>query len=120
MFIHEQQTNAALQPIIVKAELVSVSSIPTPEDILPYRRGLVVNEYRIVEFIQGTIQEKEILVAQWAILNGKMLPEATSRMVGEVYELHLDAFDNRPELEGERLSMESDNLLLTMYYDLGS
>ena len=119
LFVHEQQTNVALQPIIVKAELVSVSSIPTPEDILPYRRGLVVNEYRIVELIQGKMQDKEILVAQWAILNGKRLPEATSRIVGEVYDLHLDAFENRPELEGERLSMESDNLLLTMYYDLG-
>ncbi len=119
LFTQMQKSTNAIKPLVVRAELVSTSSIPTPEDILPYRRGLVVNEYRIVEVVQGSIQDKVVLIAHWAILNGKSLPEA-DRTVGEVYELHLDAFDNRPELEGERLSMESDNLLLTMYYDLDS
>lgn len=119
-FIHEQENTATIQAVIVKAELVSAASIPTPEDILPYRRGLVVNEYSIIEQVQGKIEEKNILVAQWAIMDGESLPEAAARTVGQVYELHLDVFDNRPELEGERLSMDSDNLLLTMYYDLGS
>ena len=58
-----------------------------------------------------------ILVAHWAILGGEALPSA-ERSVGELYELRLDSFDNRPELEGERLSMESDNLLLPMYYNV--
>jgi hypothetical protein len=114
-----KKTAKAIKPIAVKAELVSTSPIPVPEDILPYRRGLVVNEYHIVEVVQGEMEDKDILVAHWAILDGKILPEA-ERTVGKIYELHLDAFDNRPELEGERLSMESDNLLLTMYYDLDS
>jgi hypothetical protein len=119
LFAQMQKSVSVIKPIVVRAELVSSSSIPTPEDILPYRRGLVVNEYRIVELVQGEIQDKVILVAHWAILDGKSLPEA-ERTVGTVYDLRLDAFDNRPELEGERLSMESDNLLLTMYYDLDS
>ncbi len=58
-----------------------------------------------------------ILVAHWAILGGESLASA-ERTVGELYELRLDSFDNRPELEGERLSMESDNLLLPMYYNI--
>ena len=117
LFANMQESVNVIKPIAVRAELVSASSVPAPEDILPYRRGLVVNEYHIVEVLQGNIQDKDILVAHWVILDGKSLPE-TERTVGKVYELHLDSFDNRPELEGERLSMDSDNLLLTMYYDL--
>lgn len=115
--MQQQATGAAIKPVVVRAELVSASSIPTPEDILPYRRGLVVNEYRIIKVVQGNMTDENILVAHWAILDGKSLPNV-ERRVGEVYELWLDTFDRRPELEGERLSMGSDNLLLTMYYDL--
>ena len=109
------ETAAAIEPVIVRAELVSASTIPSPEDILPYRRGLVVDEYKITELLQGELKDRNILVARWAILDGESIPEAV-REEGKIYELRLDAFDNRPELEGERLSMESDNLLLPMYY----
>ncbi|HEB69641.1 MAG TPA: hypothetical protein ENI88_08470 [Desulfobulbus sp.] len=110
-----RKTAVAIEPVIVRAELVSASTIPSPEDILPYRRGLVVDEYRITKLLQGDLKDRDILVARWAILDGKSLP-AAERQEGKIYELRLDAFDNRPELEGERLSMESDNLLLPMYY----
>jgi len=77
----------------------------------------VVDEYKITELLQGELKDRNILVARWAILDGESMPEAV-REEGKIYELRLDAFDNRPELEGERLSMESDNLLLPMYYQL--
>ncbi len=116
-FSKMQETAKEITPVVARVELVSASAIPLPQDILPYRRGLVVNEYRIVEVVQGEIKDPVILVAHWAILGGEALPSA-ERSVGEFYELRLDGFDNRPELEGERLSMESDNLLLPMYYNI--
>lgn len=116
-FFQKGKTARPVKPVTVRAELVSASTLPLPEDILPYRRGLVVEEYRVVELLQGELEEREILVARWVILDGKRL-SGVERSAGTVYELQLDAFDNRPELEGERLSMESDNLLLPMYYQL--
>ncbi len=103
--------------IVARVELISASAIPLPQDILPYRRGLVVNEYRIVEVLQGEISDPVILIAHWAILGGEALVDA-ARTVGETYQLRLVSFDDRPELVGERLSMESDNLLLPLYYDV--
>lgn len=114
-YLQMQDMVTAIEPVIVRAELISASTIPSPEDILPYRRGLVVDEYKITELLQGELKDRNILVARWAILDGESIPEAV-REEGKIYELRLDAFDNRPELEGERLSMESDNLLLPMYY----
>ena len=117
LYSRMHKTVQKITPIVARVELLSASAIPLPQDILPYRRGLVVNEYRVVELLQGAIKDPVILVAHWAILGGETLANA-ERSVGEVYELRLDAFDNRPELEGERLSMESDNLLLPMYYNV--
>jgi hypothetical protein len=117
LFLRTQDTPDNIQSIVARVKLISASAIPLPEDIFPYRRGLVVNEYRIVELLQGEIKDPVILVAHWAILGGETLVNA-QRTVGEVYQLRLDVFDNRPELEGERLSMESDNLLLPMYYNV--
>ncbi len=112
-----QETAQGIAPVVARIELLSASSIPLPEDIAPYRRGLVVNEYKVLEVIEGVLEDPVILVAHWAILGGETLPTA-ERRVGEIYELRLDAFLNRPELEGERLSMESDDLLLPMYYNV--
>ncbi|MCF8055863.1 MAG: hypothetical protein K9K37_04380 [Desulfocapsa sp.] len=117
LFSQMEKTANTISPIVSRVELLSASTIPHPQDILPYRRGLVVNEYKIVEMLKGEIKDPVILVAHWAILNGEALP-VPEQTVGHVYELRLDVFDNRPELEGERLSMDSDNLLLPMYYDL--
>ena len=112
-----RETHSPGQPIVARLELISASALPLPEDLLPYRRGLVVNEYKVVELLQGELTDPVILVAHWAVLGGKSLPSA-QRTVGEIREMRLDSFDNRPELEGERLSMESDNLLLPMYYSV--
>jgi|GEM_PF-243745 len=121
----EIKTNAALaldyvrnnpspEPWNVRARVVEASSIPSPEDIAPYRRGLVVNEYEIIE---GDRAGERLLAAHWAILDANVLDSA-QRTVGEEYDLSLILFEERPELEGERLSMDSENFLLEQYYDL--
>lgn len=117
LFTRMQKTAKEITPIVARVKLLSTSPIPMPQDILPYRRGLVVNEYQVVEVLDGEIEDPVILVAHWAILNGEALVLA-ERTEGDIYELRLDAFDNRPELEGERLSMDSGNILLPMYYNV--
>jgi hypothetical protein len=100
----------------VKARLVAASHIPTPGDIAPYRRALVVNEYDVVDLIAGAMEDRRFLAAHWAILDGEILPHA-ARAVGQVYEMTLEPYEERRELEGERLAMDSDNLLLRTFFD---
>lgn len=107
------------QIVTVRAELTEASRIPAPEDIAPYPRGLVVNEYRIVEVLDGTLKADEVLVAHWVIMDGRTL-ETARRQVGEHYTIRLERYDQRPELKGERLSMDTDNFLLDTYFDIDS
>lgn len=102
-------------PVIhVRARLVGQSTRPTPEDIAPYRRALLFNEYEIME---GERQGERFLAAHWAILDAQVLPDA-ERKLHEEYELALVLFEQRPELEGERVAMDNEDFLLEWYYDL--
>ena len=108
----EQQPTA---PVLeARGRLIGLSSIPTPADIAPYRRALVFNEYEILD---GELHGERLLAAHWTILDGRILPSA-ERIVGEEYPLRLVLFDQRPELEGERVAMDNEDFLLEWYYDL--
>jgi hypothetical protein len=104
--------------LVVDARLVEASNIPAPKAILPYRRGLVVNRYEIIKVIEGQYKREELLAAHWAILDAQIINGA-EREKDKAYRMTLEAFDDHPELEGERLMTDSDEFLLPLYYDVG-
>ncbi len=110
--------SAAAGRIVVDARLVSPGTIPAPRAILPYRHALVANVYQIDRVVEGTYGERSILVAQWAIRDGRVLASAR-KTAGTVYRLTLEPYDAHPELEGERLVMERDAPGLRLYYEVG-
>ncbi|MBI2437404.1 MAG: hypothetical protein HYV36_01125 [Lentisphaerae bacterium] len=114
--------------LALSARPVELARIPTPAAIAPYRRALVVNRYEVVQEAQGLpsasrgrgalrATEGQIMVAHWAILDGRVLPTA-ARDKSKTYPLVLEPFDEHPELEGERLIMESDEFRLSLYYEV--
>lgn len=117
---HHRLTREELGPLgaggvrSARARVVGRSALPTPEDIAPYRRALVVNEYELME---GEQAGERILVAHWAILDGRVLDTADRPLDAE-YDLQLAPFEKRPELEGERLAMDTEDITLRMFYDL--
>ena len=94
--------NAAATRAVVDVRLAHAGPIPTPESILPYRHALVVNAYDVVTVVEGQYAQKTIHVAQWAIRDGKVLPEA-KKTPGATARLIVERYDAHPELEGERL-----------------
>jgi hypothetical protein len=78
---------------------------------------LVVNEYDVMDVIKGTYAPKTIRIAQWAIRDSKILPDA-KRLVGAASTLTVEPYDAHPELEGERLFSESEQSKLPLYYDI--
>jgi hypothetical protein len=93
---------ASASRAVVNVRLARAGTIPDPKAILPYRHALVVNEYEIVEVVRGEYREKSIPVAQWAIRDGRVLPDAR-RIAGAAFTLTVERYDAHPELEGERL-----------------
>jgi hypothetical protein len=110
-----------LPVLSVAAKLISVPVVPAPGSIAPYRRALTAGQYRIEEITEGTCSSREVMVAQWAILDGQVLNSAQYRVgaKGKKYQLNLEPFSDHPELEGERLIMDGDRFDLPLYFDVG-
>jgi hypothetical protein len=103
--------------IVVEARLTDPSVIPRPQDIAPYRRALLVNGYEVVRVISGSYRQKKIMAAHWVIEDGRVLGDA-KREKGKTYRMVLERYDEHPDLEGERLIMDSDEFKLPLYYEL--
>lgn len=106
-----------IEPLVVVAEPLEPSPVPAPQEILPYRRALVVTKYRILEVVKGRYEGKTIEAAHWAILDGTVLPGA-ARRPGVRVRLVLEPYEAHPELEGERLTFGSGAVPVDLYYDI--
>jgi hypothetical protein len=102
--------------VVVEARLTNPSSVPFPRDIAPYRRALLVNGYEVVRVISGSYRQKKIMAAHWVIEEGQVLKDAI-REKGKTYRMVLELYDDHPELEGERLIMDSDEFKLPLFYE---
>lgn len=93
-----------LPQITVKAKLVAVTPVPTPESIAPYTEALVANDYQVQEIVKNSADwkglatiaaGKTIRVYQWGIVQKKKTAIADLK-AGEVRELTLEAYENHP------------------------
>lgn len=107
-----------IQRLVVMASLADVIATPTVESIAPYRRALAAYTYEVEKVISGDCSDRKIMVAHWVILDGKALTPPQNQK-GKSYQLRLERFEDHPELESERLIMDSDKLDLALYYNVG-
>jgi hypothetical protein len=108
---------AAAGRLIVNARMARGATIPDPESILPYRHALVVNEYEVMEVVEGAYGAKEIRVAHWGIRDGKVVAGA-ARLAGAAFTLVVERHDAHGELEGERVISASEASHLPLYYEI--
>jgi hypothetical protein len=109
---------AAAARLVLNVRLTRATTIPDPKAILPYRHALVVNEYDVMDVIQGKYAPRTIRIAQWVIRDSKVLRDA-KRLVGSAFTLTVEPYDAHPELEGERLLSEVEQSTLPLHYDIG-
>ncbi|MDK9706505.1 MAG: LamG domain-containing protein [Desulforhopalus sp.] len=114
---HQQQGKTpAVARLVVEATLQDTTEIPSPEAIGAYQRALVVNTYTVSKVVKGTYSDSRILVAEWAILDRKIIKSYQTPALPE--QLVLEKFADNPQLEGERQMMDVFEPDLEMYYRL--
>ncbi len=107
------------QRVVIEGRLLEKSGIPSEQDLGVYNRALVVNEYAVEKVIQGSFEPKNVVVQQWAVLDRQVLPEAQKWQVGQTYRLTLEPAAQHPELEGERLFHDVENLIDEPWLEVG-
>ncbi|NCD34254.1 MAG: hypothetical protein EOL87_12685 [Spartobacteria bacterium] len=110
--------NTVQTPHHVRAVLRSKSTIPSLQDIAPYKQALVVYLYDLEEALPGMPQTKTVGVAHWGIRDGST--QLLTRQIGEIYDLTIVPYASHPELEGERVVMDFDQGTWPLYYEIGA
>ena len=103
--------------LVVDVRVRQHSPVPTPQSIAPYKHGLQALEYDVIEVIEGVYGESTLVVAHWVIRDGAVL-ESAARPAAWTDRLTVERYDTHPELEGQRLVMDSNAFTLPLYYDL--
>lgn len=88
--------------VIVEAKLTGTCPPADPQGIAPYKRCFSIQQYEIVKTVAGAIADKVISVAQWSVLDGRVVPEYLALKAGQTYRLALEPWGEHPEQESER------------------
>ncbi|HSD26222.1 MAG TPA: LamG-like jellyroll fold domain-containing protein, partial [Vicinamibacteria bacterium] len=119
-YLHEIGEREPVPRLRMQARLVASSVLPTPEQILPYREALVVNEYEVPEKRRERIGAERVRVAHWAVLDGRAQPVPNASAAGPVW-LELEPWERHPRLESTYLSDTLDvDPEIPLYVDAGA
>ena len=110
---------AASARLVVDARVKRATPVPTPRSIAPYKHGLLAMDYEIVELIEGTYEHPTLVATHWVIRDGATI-DGAERSLDETYRLTLELYDDHPELEGQRLVLDTREFSLPLYYDIES
>jgi Concanavalin A-like lectin/glucanases superfamily/PKD domain len=106
-YLHEVQARPAVPRLALRARLLAASTLPTVEQIAPYREALVVNEYEVPPRQRERVGGPRIRVAHWAILDARPQP-VPGKGSGKSVALQIEPFDSHPRLESTYLSDSLD------------
>jgi hypothetical protein len=117
-YLHLLADREPVPRLKLRARLLATSILPTPEQIVPYREGLVLNEYEVPKKRRAQLGFERVRVAHWAILDGLAQPVPT-RAGGPPVSLELEPFERHARLESSYLSdtLEPD-LDVPLYLDV--
>jgi hypothetical protein len=107
---------AELAKLRVKAKLVQ-STAADPSQLGSYDRMLVSHTYEVVEVLEGTYAEKQILVMHWGILDRTKVSGLPTKL-GEISELNLEPFEAHEQLGSELQLSDSEDVESVLYLDM--
>ena len=113
-----RKSRRPVEPIVAELKLVGTCEAADPKAIAPYRRCLSVQHYEVAKVLKGKLDDKEITVAQWSVLDGKVFPGYGKFAKGQTYTLTLEPWEAHPEQESERMIPGDFDPTLPLLYDV--
>jgi len=118
-YAERREERNAVDPLRVVVRRRALSRTPTPEEITPYREGLVLHEYDVLDVRQGELGEDRIRVAHYAVQGG-LAREIAGPGLDPILELQLESFDENPQVQdiyqADDLELDLD---VPLYLDVG-
>ncbi len=102
--------------LVVEANLLEKVKTPPIDRLGTYRRCLVEYVYEVKKVVKGNLKAKKIIVAHWAIMDMKVLPEKRSK--NTTYRLSIESWEQHPQLQGELIETYLGEFGLPVFYDV--
>ncbi len=102
---------------VVKGEMIERAALRDPNTV-PYPASLYAAKYRVLEVVEGSYAESEVLVYHWGFRERKLLPSAGFQ-VGDTRELTLVPFAAKTKLQSINRADLDDFLLLPYWAEDG-
>jgi hypothetical protein len=96
-YLNIHRARKKVPSIDLSVTLVEKSRVPTLDEISPYREGLGLFKYKVVGVHAGVLDEKEIYIAHWLIMDNQVQP-AAKRKPGAQLRFRVERFDDNPQL----------------------
>ncbi|MGB8354635.1 MAG: LamG-like jellyroll fold domain-containing protein [Chthoniobacteraceae bacterium] len=107
-----------VETVVVDAKLITRGPPADPKGIAPYRRCLSVSLYQVEKIISGTCPDSKISVAQWSVLDAKVVPGYDRLAAGQTCRIAMEKMDDHPEQESERTFNGDTDAAAQLYYEV--
>jgi hypothetical protein len=117
-----QSSTVAGKAATVEAELVGLTAVPEPKDVLPYKHALITHEYKILSVKNGGLDGVQagttVRVVRWGIIGGQKTAIATLKKGAKVT-MNLEWFKDHREIANEfTVDKLADNFDAPFLYDI--
>jgi len=108
-----------LDRLLIDAELIAKSTIPTLDELSPYTHALSIFEYRVKRVLTGTLVGDRVYVAHWIVMDSIRLPFADTAL-GSQHVLTLEQFADQLQLQSTHISDSVvDDFDRPLFFDAG-
>jgi len=115
--LEEQRAENAVPAIQLKARLVETTELRSVED-LEYSRALICNRYEVTEITEGKLDEKEIAVYHWVVMDRQALSGFPDELE-TIYDLKIEPYAEHPEIVSELRWSDFFEEGYELFYDVG-
>lgn len=113
-----QETEAARNDkLVVETTILKPSTVPTAQQIAPYKSCITYVACRVEKVLSGQYDERSIVVVHWGMKDKKHTP-AAAWSPGQRQRLFLDPFDSHKDLARITKADDADVLELVPYWAL--
>jgi hypothetical protein len=117
-----QSSTVSGKAAVVEAELVGLTAVPDPKDVLPYKHALITHEYKILNVKSGGLDGVQagttVRVVRWGIIGGQKTAIASLKKGAKVT-MNLEWFKDHKEIEREfTVDKLADNFDAPFLYDV--
>lgn len=110
-----------MEPLKVRVKVLKTSAKLTPQQIAPYDKAVFTVKYKVMQVVEGTLEDKTVYVRHWVVFDGKTVEHVEFAFDPESeLLLELVPFDSQEDLKEVTVSDDVSDTDSPLYWPEGT